>query len=209
MRTFHASDQHEHCARSHSKHSISPYCFHAVFFPLCFPELLPEDTTVSKQLLQFRQQAANIVPPPPSSTPPPPAPPTRTHPRHPTLGEKYKASLVWEHRDLSDAALYHSILPLSHDDSGTVSSSGGASLSPLTFSQPLSPWHDAQTAHCTARPATPSKWMWICWYGLFKKKIMCSFVVIHKCVALWITSPCQKHCGWGDIIVRRRTIYWV
>lgn len=115
---FHTGDRQNHCARSHSKHSISPYCVRAVFFPLCFLELLPEDTTVSKQLLQFRQQAANIVcvPPPPPLTPPPPAPPTRTHPRHPTLGEKYKASLVWEHRDLSDAALYHSILPLSHND---------------------------------------------------------------------------------------------
>lgn len=71
--------------------------------------------------------------------PPPPPPPTRPHPRHPTLGEKYKASLVWEHRDLSDTALYHGILPLSHNGthSRTEPSSQGGSFSPLTFSEPL------------------------------------------------------------------------
>lgn len=85
-------------------------------------------------------------------------PPTpRPHPRHPTLGEKYKASLVWEHRDLSDTALYHGILPLSHNSthSHTEPSSRGRSFSPLTFSEPLGPWHDAQTTHCTARPISP------------------------------------------------------
>lgn len=89
------------------------------------------------------------------TVPPAPPPPTRTDPRHPTLGEKYKASLVWEHRDLSDTALDHGILPLSHNSSRTEPSSQGGSLSPLTFSEPLGPWRDAQTTHCTARPIRP------------------------------------------------------
>lgn len=72
------------------------------------------------------------------------------HPCHPTLGEKYKESLVHEHRDLSDTALYHGFLPLSHTRTGMLPSSQSSSFSPLTFSEPPGPWHDAQTTHCAA-----------------------------------------------------------
>lgn len=171
---FHTGDRQKHCARSHSKHSISPYCFRAVFFPLCFLELLPEDTTLSKQLLQFRQQAANIV------CPPTPSNPSHNHHQRLPLGltlvtpplEKSTKRPLCESTETWVMLLYIIVFSHCHTTtvhSGTVSSSGGASLSPLTFSQPLSPWHDAQTTHCPARPATPSKWMWICWYGLLKK----------------------------------------
>lgn len=77
------------------------------------------------------------------------------HPHHPTLGEKYKASLVWEHRDLSDTALYHGILPLSHNKPHIQPCGQRGSFSPLTFSEPLGPWCDAQTTHCTAQPLSP------------------------------------------------------
>lgn len=77
------------------------------------------------------------------------------NPNTPPLDKKYKASLVWEHRDLSDTALYHGILPPSynsaHAHTHTADRTGSGSFSPLTFSKPLGPCHDAQTTHCTER----------------------------------------------------------
>lgn len=115
---------------------ISHYCFHVMAFRIItFPQ-------GDWHLWLYRKHAV-----------PPPTLPALPHPVYPTLGEKYKASLVWEHRDLSDTALYHGILPLSHTH--TQHSSRGGSFSPLTFSEALGPWHDTQTRHCTERPISP------------------------------------------------------
>lgn len=112
------------------------------------------------------------------------APPTRHHHQHhhqrlpfgltlvtPPLEKSTKRPLC-ESTETWVMLLYIIVFSHCHTTtvhSGTVSSSGGASLSPLTFSQPFSPWHDAQTTHCTARPTTPSNWMWKFWYGMLKK----------------------------------------
>lgn len=78
---------------------------------------------------------------------------TGLNPNTPPLDKKYKASLVWEHRDLSDTALHQGILPPlyngAHAHTHAADRTGSGSFGPLTFREPLGPCHDAQTTHCT------------------------------------------------------------
>lgn len=115
-------------------------------------------TAMAEQRASSHHAVCVPLPPPSSSSPSSPSlvtPPLEKSTKRP-LCESTETwvillyIMVFSH--CHTTAHTHTLLPHTHTQSGT---SRGGSFSPLTFSEPLGPWHYAQTTQCTARAISP------------------------------------------------------